>query len=271
MSRARSFLFLVLIGASAGEAQTGIAHDEQLRPRVTGRRGVVVSLHPLSSSAGLRILMQGGNAFDAAVATAMATSVVDPKDSTMGGQGFATIYVAKEKRVRALNFYGGAPKAASIEALKDKPYKTGYLSTPVPSNLKGYEALHRAYGRLPWKDVVMPALELARDGFIADEEFTWLLDTLSDRLEYPSTKRVFFPSGPPPQNGDVFRQPDLARTLTRVATEGADVFYKGDIARSIDAFYRKNGGILTYDDLATYETQWLEPIKTTYRARIMSC
>ena len=209
--------------------------------------------------------MQGGNAFDAAIATAIATTVVDPKDSTIGGQGFATIYVAKEKRVRALNFYGTAPEAATIEALKDKPYKTGYLSTPVPSNLKGYEALHKAYGKLPWAEVLRPAIELAEDGFIADEEFVWLLDVLKDRLDFPSTRSVFFPGGRAPLPGELFKQPDLARTLKRVAVEGANVFYKGDIALKIADFYGKNGGILSYKDLANYEAAWFEPIKTNYR------
>ncbi|HET7745954.1 MAG TPA: gamma-glutamyltransferase, partial [Vicinamibacteria bacterium] len=142
-----SVLLLAALVAAASPAPAP-PHDPQARPAVTGRHGVVTTLHPLSSAAGLRILMKGGNAFDAAVAAAFATSVVDPKNSTMGGQGFATVYVAKTREVKALNFYGTAPRAATIENLKDKAYKTGYLSTPVPSNLKGYQALHAAHGSL---------------------------------------------------------------------------------------------------------------------------
>lgn len=239
--------------------------DRQARPAVVGRRGVVTSLHPLSSVAGLRILMQGGNAFDAAIAAALATTVVDPKNSTIGGQGFATIYDRSARRVRALNFYGTAPRAATLESLQGKAYKTGYLSTPVPSNLKGYEALHKAHGKLPWRDLFTPALELARDGFLLTGEFTEILGVLEKRLDFPSTRRVFFPEGRKPQPGEVFKQPDLARTLARVAAEGADVFYKGDIARGIAEFYRVNGGILAYEDLAGYEAKWVEPISTTYR------
>lgn len=252
---------LALASSAFGQAP----RDPQHRPLVSGRRGAVTSLHPLSSSAGLRILIQGGNAFDAAVATALATSVVDPKNSSLGGQGFATVYVAKERAVRALNFYGTAPRAATIEALKDKPYKTGYLSTPVPSNLKGYAELHKAYGRLAWSEVLKPAIELAEDGFLLTEEFTGILGALEKRLDFPSSRRVFFPDGRRPQTGEVFRQPDLARTLTRIAAEGSDVFYKGGIARDIAAFYRQNGGILDYEDLAGYQTQWVEPISTDYR------
>src|SRR5471032_3065018 len=129
-------------------ARSGRSSSEEnfARPLITGRHGMVTSLHPLSSSAGIGVLMKGGNAFDAAIATAIASTVVDPKNSSIGGQGFATIYVAKEKRVRALNFYGPAPRAATSEALATKDYRTGYLSTPVPSNLGGYAALHAAHG-----------------------------------------------------------------------------------------------------------------------------
>jgi gamma-glutamyltranspeptidase / glutathione hydrolase len=235
------------------------------RPMVTGRHGIVTSLHPLSSMAGMQILLKGGNAFDAAVATALASTVVDPKDSTIGGQGFATIYVAKEKRVRALNFYGTAPAAATIERMAGKDYTRGYLATPVPSDLKGYAALHAAYGRLPWRDVVAPALDLAEHGFVISDELTGLIELLASNLDYPSTRRVFFPGGRAPRPGEIFVQPDLARTLRRIADEGADVFYRGDIAHRIAAFYGEHGGVLSYEDLAGYEAKWVEPISVNYR------
>jgi len=257
------------IGSAAGAQATSspaAPRDDQSRPAINGRLGVVTSLHPLSSMAGMRLLLAGGNAFDAAVATAIATTVVDPKNSTIGGQGFATVYVAKEKAVRALNFYGVAPRAATIERLADKPYKMGYLSTPVPSNLKGYEALHRKYGVRPWAEVVQPAIELAEQGILVDAEFAGILGVHAKELqEFPSTRRTYFPEGRLPRVGEVFKQPDLARTLKRIATEGADVFYKGDIARDIAKFYAANGGILAYEDLANYEANWVEPISIDYR------
>ena len=254
------------VAATGAPPAAAPPRDEQLRPPVTGRVGVVTSLHPLSSMVGMRLLLAGGNAFDAAVAAAFATSVVDPKNSTMGGQGFATVYVAKERAVRALNFYGVAPKAATIERLADKPYKMGYLSTPVPSNLKGYEALHRKYGQRPWAEVLQPAIELAEQGFLVTEEFVGILGVHEQELrQFPSTVRTYFPEGRLPRVGEVFRQPDLARTLKRVAAEGADVFYKGEIARRIAKFYADNGGILAYEDLAAYEASWVEPISVDYR------
>ncbi|MBL9199761.1 MAG: gamma-glutamyltransferase [Opitutaceae bacterium] len=235
------------------------------RPPVTGRRGMVTSLHPLGSMAGMKILLAGGNAFDAAVATALAVGVLDPKNSTLGGQGFATVYVAAEKKVRALNFFGPAPRAATREAIGTRDYRKGYLSTPVPSNLRGYAALHSAHGRLPWKEVVQPALELAEHGFVVTEELAQLVALLAPALDYPTSRAVFFPQGRAPRVGEIFRQPDLARTLRRVAEGGADAFYKGDIARRIGEFYRAHGGLLAYEDLAAYEATWSEPVSTTYR------
>ncbi len=234
------------------------------RPMVSGRHGVVVSLNPLASMAGMQILLKGGNAFDAAVATAFAVAVVDPKNSTIGGQGLATIYSARDRKVRALNYYGKAPAGATIEALRNRQYKTGYLSAPVPGNLKGYEALHRAYGRLPWREVVQPAIDLAEHGFVLTPDFTAVLARLTARLDYPSSRRVFFSGGRQPKPGEIFRQPDLARTLRDIAEHGADAFYKGPTAQKIADFYQANGGLLTYQDLASYEAKWVEPIFTTY-------
>ncbi|MFO1456940.1 MAG: gamma-glutamyltransferase [Steroidobacteraceae bacterium] len=254
------------VDGAANPPSAAKPHDPQARPPITGRLGVVTSLHPLSSMAGMRLLLAGGNAFDAAIAAAIATTVVDPKDSTLGGQGFATVYVARERAVRALNFYGVAPRAATVERLAGKPYKMGYLSTPVPSNLKGYEALHRRHGSRPWAEVLQPAIELAEQGFLVTDEFVGILGVHEKELrQFPSTARVFFPEGRMPRVGEVFRQPDLARTLKRIAAEGADVFYKGEIARGIARFYADNGGILAYEDLANYEASWVEPISVDYR------
>jgi len=225
---------------------------------------VVTSLNPLASAAGLEILMKGGNAFDAAVAAAFATGVVDPKNGTLGGQGFATIYSAKEARVRSLNYYGKAPAGATIEAMKGKDYTSSFISAPVPGNLKGYEALH-AYGRLSWKEDLQPAIDLAEHGFILTTDFTEVLERSIKRMGYPSTRRVFLADGHLPRPGELFRQPDLARTLRAIAEGGADAFYKGKIAHRIADYYQANGGIINYEDLASYRAKWVEPLSVDYR------
>lgn len=237
------------------------------RPLVSGREGVVTSLHPLSSMAGLKILMQGGNAFDAAVATAVVSTVVDPKDSSIGGQGFATIYDAQSGQVRTLNFFGRAPQEATFEALEGRDYTIGYLATPIPSNLRGYEALLDEYGTMSWAQVLAPAIELAEHGFIISDDVT---DTLLEKYEvisqFAETRRIFLrEDGSVPRAGELLVQRDLAQTLKAIADEGPDVFYSGRIGREIADFYQRNSGILTYADLASYRPDWVTPISTTYR------
>ena len=227
---------------------------------------MVTSLEPLASMAGMRILQQGGNAFDAAVAAAIAHTEVDPRMSSIGGQGFATIYIASKKEVRAINFFGPSPRAAKIEAFAGKDYTRGILSTPVPSCLRGYWVLQRTYGRLAWSQVLQPAIELAEHGFIMPATIS---DDIRENREllarFPSTSKVLLPGGKPPAAGDLFVQADLARTLKRVAQKGADDFYEGEIARSIADFYAQNHGLLSKIDLAAYQPRWVQPISTTYR------
>ena len=254
------FLALTLVSSPVLHAQL------VERPLISGREAVVTSLEPLASMAGMRILQEGGNAFDAAVATALAVGVVDPRMSSLGGNGFATIYVAKTKEVRALNFYGTAPKRATREFYAGKDYSHGVLSVPVPSALKGYEALHKAYGKLPWAKVVQPAIELAEGGYVIEQP---LAEDFRESEKYlgkiPSTAKVFLPGGRAPKVGEIFRQTDLARTLREVAQQGPDVFYRGPIGKRIAEYLQANGGVLGADDLAEYQAKWLTPISTTYR------
>lgn len=236
------------------------------RPLITGRQAMVTSLEPLASMAGMRVMQQGGNAFDAAVATAVALTVVDPRMSSVGGNGFATIYVANTHEVRALNFYGSAPQHATADVYQGKDYSHGFLSAPVPSCLKGYEALHKAYGRLPWTTVLQPAIELAENGFVLPQPLAETIDVYHDELaKFPSTARVFLPNGRAPKTGEIFRQPDLARTLRGIAEHGTDYFYRGEVAMRIAKSFQENGGVLTAQDLASYQAKWVNPISTTYR------
>lgn len=236
------------------------------RPLVSGRTAMVTSLEPLASEAGMRVLQEGGNAFDAAVATAAAVTVVDPRMSSIGGHGFATIYVAKTHEVRALNFYGAAPRRATLEAYTGKDYSNGYLSAPVPSCLKGYEALHAAYGKLSWAQVLQPAIELAEYGFVMTKD---LSDTIEEKKtllsRFPSSAKVFLPDGRVPKPGNIFKQLDLARSLKEIAKDGADVLYEGEMGDRIDRFYTANHGVLRKDDLQAYQALWVKPISTTYR------
>src|SRR6202049_2766556 len=148
-------LALTVCFATVGQAQL------VERPLITARHAVVTSDEPLASMAGMRILQEGGNAFDAAVATAVAVGVLDPRMSSIGGNGFATVYVGKTREVRALNFYGSAPQRAPAELYWGEEEFHCIFFLPVPSCLTGYETLHEAYGRLPWAKVPTPAIEPA--------------------------------------------------------------------------------------------------------------
>jgi gamma-glutamyltranspeptidase/glutathione hydrolase len=251
---------LILFSASVADAQL------VERPLITARHAVVTSDEPLASMAGMRILQEGGNAFDAAVATAVAVGVLDPRMSSIGGNGFATIYVGKTHEVRALDFYGSAPQRATASLYQGKDYSHGFLSAPVPSCLKGYEALHRAYGKLPWARVLQPAIELAEDGFVIRQGLINDMKEYQKVLqEFPSTTKVLQPNGRWPVAGEIFRQPDLARTLKDIAKNGADAFYRGPLAAHIAQFYQDNGGVLSAEDLVGYQAKWVTPISTNYR------
>ena len=264
IARGRPLCILALV-ATLGGSRPAVAQLAE-RPLVTGRQEMVTSLEPLASMAGMRILQEGGNAFDAAVATAAAITVLDPRMSSIGGHGFATIYVAKTREVRALNFYGAAPKRATVEAFTGKDYSRGYLSAPVPSTLKGYAALHAAYGKLQWSQVLQPAIELAEQGFVMTKALSGDIEANRQVLsQFPSSAKIFLPGGRAPHPGEIFKQPDLARTLKEVAAHGPEVFYRGDIADRIDKFYREHDGVLRKDDLETYKELWFKPISTTYR------
>ncbi len=235
------------------------------RPLVSGFHGMVTSNEPAASAAGLQILLKGGNAFDAAVATAAATSVVAPMNSTLGGNGFATIYVAATHQVFALNFFGTAPLAAKPALFTKEKLNDGILASPIPSNLKGYQSLLEKYGTMKLADVLQPAIELADRGFLVTPEFVRSIEGKKAIFEqFPTTARIFLPNGAPPRVGAVFVQKDYANTLRQVAARGADDFYHGDLARRIAKFYQQEGGIITLKDLEEYQTKWVEPISFSY-------
>jgi len=227
---------------------------------------MVTSNQPAASAAGIQILMAGGNAFDAAVATAAATSVVDPGMSTLGGNGFATIYVAATHKVETLNYFGTAQNAAKPELFTKEKLNIGILASPMPSNVKGYAELLSKYGTMKLADVLAPAIELADRGFMVTPEFAREIERNQEVFkQFPTTARIYLPNGKPPAVGSLFVEKDYARTLRQVAERGAEDFYTGDLARRIAQFYRQEGGIITLQDLQAYRAKWVEPISVNYR------
>lgn len=255
----------------------------QTRPAVTGLNGIVSAGHPVASAAGLRILMQGGNAFDAAVATGAAAAMGEPEMNGIGGNGFMTVYHKATGKVWSLSMTGAAPKALDPAAMTPATLNAGMTAGIVPGNLGGYLALLQRFGTMSLGQVLAPAIELAEQGYPIDRLLAESIDRGKGNLaRYPTTAALFLPGGAPIKAGELYRNTDYAATLRKLVeaerkakARGAsrsaaiqaafDRFYKGDIAAEIDRFFKANGGVLTAADLAAYKPEWTEPLHTTYR------
>lgn len=237
------------------------------RSAVLARRGMVATSQPLAAMAGLRILMDGGNAADAAVTVASMLNVVEPMSTGIGGDCFALIYEAGTGEVTALNGSGRAPAAFTLEeaqrlGLETIPL-TGPLPVTVPGAARGWEALLERHGTMNLADCLAPAIATAEDGFPVSERISARWKRLEAELSRDrEASRVYLPA---PKVGDIHRQTDLARTFRTVAEGGAQAFYHGVLAEKITACVQAKGGYLTAADLATHAVTWDMPIRTTYR------
>ena len=239
---------------------------------VSGRYAMVVSDHPLASAVGVEVLRRGGNAIDAAVAIAFALAVVHPQAGNIGGGGFL-VYRAADGLDYALDFRETAPAAARADMYLDAAGRpaggsvTGARAAGVPGSVAGLAEMHRRFGRLPWSDLVAPAIALARNGVVVDAHRAAAYnDTVVRRLRlFPTSVAALLPGGRRPQPGDTLRQPDLARTLAAIADSGPAVFYRGRVAQQIVDQMRRSGGIITLADLDGYRARWRAPLESTYR------
>jgi gamma-glutamyltranspeptidase / glutathione hydrolase len=236
----------------------------------TGREAMVVTAHPLASRAGCDVLRAGGSACDAAVAAAFALAVVEPYASGLGGGGLVLVHSAVDGSVRALDCRETAPAAARPDMFlrngtaDPELSQTGGLAVATPSLVRGLAELHRAGGRLPWADLLQPAITLARDGFPVDAELRSRIDEEASRLN-AATQAIFRPGGVTPASGSRLIQADLARTLRAIASDGAEAFYTGPLAEAIAAGARGAGGVLTVADLAACRPLWRKPVHGSYR------
>lgn len=243
------------------------------RTPAPARHGMVVSNHYLASEAGRDVLKAGGNAIDAAVATAFALAVTLPSAGNIGGGGFI-VYHTADGFATTINFRETAPAAAHErmflgpdgEIFDNSPHD-GLLSVGVPGTVAGLWLAHQKYGKLPWARLVQPAVDLAERGFPSTWDMQGILRTFQENRErWPSTAKVFLKNGTDLyEPGELWKQPDLARTLRRIQRQGRDGFYTGETARLIADFMRRNGGIITEADLANYEAVEQPPVRGTYR------
>ncbi|MDH3235067.1 MAG: gamma-glutamyltransferase family protein [Alphaproteobacteria bacterium] len=251
---------------------------EVVKSEVRSTRGCVVAQHPLAAEAGARLLAEGGNAVDAAAATAFAITVVEPAMSSLGGGGAALIHLARENRNVGIEFLPRVPLGASADmyelddarsgiglfgwpaVIRDENF-IGPRSVATPGSVAGLCLMHERYGSKSLEQVLAPATELAEDGFVADWFISTMIAASARQIrEFEETARIYLPDGLPPATQvraylpvDRFRQPDLAKTFGRIAAGGADEFYEGDTARALVACMKASGGLISLDDLARYE------------------
>lgn len=254
------------------------------RPAVAAVHGVVTAGHPIASSAGLQILLKGGNAFDAAVAVGAAIAMGEPEMNGIGGNGFMTVYDKKSGKVLSLSMAGAAPKALKPDQMTPETLNAGYKAGIVPGNLGGYLYLLDRFGTMTLEEVFEPAIEIAEKGYAIDPMLAQSIARGQRNLsKYPTTAAIFLPGGKPLDAGAIFRNVDYAITLRKLvdaerqerkqrgATRSNAIkaayerFYKGDIAQEFDRFFKENDGLLTAADLAAYKPEWTEPLHTTYR------
>jgi gamma-glutamyltranspeptidase/glutathione hydrolase len=255
----------------------------QTRPAVAGLHGLVTAGHPIASSAGLQMLLKGGNAFDAAVAVGGMIALGEPEMNGIGGNGFATLYDKKSGKVMSLAMAGAAPKGIKPAEMTPETLNAGMNAGIVPGNLGGYLYVLDRFGTMSLAEVFAPAIEYAEKGYPIDPMLASDISRGRNNLsKYPTTAKIYLPGGKPLAAGDLLKNPDYAGTLRKLVeaeqqakAKGAsrsaaikaafDRFYKGDIAQEFERFFKENGGVMRASDLAAYEPQWSEPLHTTYR------
>ncbi len=240
------------------------------RSEVIARHGMACTSQPLVTQTALDILKKGGTAVDAAIAADALLGLVEPTGSGMGGDLFAIVWDATTKKLYGLNGSGRSPKSLTLDYFKQHGYTHipahGPLPVTVPGCVDGWFALHDKFGTLPMQEILQPAINYAREGFPVTELIAYYWQGNARILQkYENFKEIFMPGGHAPSKGEIFRNPYLAHTLEKVALGGRDAFYKGDIARTIAAYMKRNGGFLSYEDLASHHSEWVEPVSTNYR------
>ncbi len=267
-----AILLMTMEGSYAGPRPSGSLVPT--RSEVIATHGMAATSQPLASQVALDILKRGGTAVDAAIAANAALGLMEPTGNGVGGDIFAIVWDAKTQRLHGLNGSGRSPRSLTLATLRGELAKlasstiprTGPLPVSVPGAVDGWFELHRRFGKLPMKDLLAPAIAYARNGFPVSEVIAegWARNArvLS---KYPNFADVYMPKGRAPAKGEVFRNPQLADTLTAIANGGRDAFYRGDIARRIEKYLRANGGYLTAADMAAHTSEWVEPVSTNYR------
>ncbi len=240
------------------------------RSEVIAIQGMAATSQPLATQVALDILKAGGSAVDAAIAANATLGLMEPTACGIGGDLFAIVWDAEKGELTGLNASGRSPESLTLQhfrdlGLKGIPY-LGPLTVSVPGAVDGWYELHERYGRLPMADLLAPAISYAEQGFPVTQFIANLWqENVESRQEFAGVKEIYMPGGAAPKTGDIFRNPNLANTYKKIAAGGRDAFYKGDIAKTIDAYMAEHGGFLTVEDLAKHTSEWVTPLAINYR------
>lgn len=242
------------------------------RSEVIAQNGMVATSHPLATQVGLDILKKGGSAVDATIAANAALGLMEPTGCGIGGDLFAIVWDAKTARLYGLNASGRSPKSLTLEYFRQQHIEKipayGPLPVSVPGCVDGWFELHGRFGKLPMSEILLPAVEYAEKGFPVTELVAYYLGrgVAMHGSRFPNVMETYTPDGKTvPKKGDIFTNPRLANTYKQLIAGGRDAFYKGEIAKTIAAFIKAQGGFLSYEDLASHHTEWVEPVSVNYR------
>ncbi|MBN1561030.1 gamma-glutamyltransferase [candidate division KSB1 bacterium] len=255
------FICLTCLGAQA---------IQRYRSEVIAKNGMAATSHPLATQIAIDILKQGGTAVDAAIAANAALGFMEPMSCGIGGDLFAMVWDARTEKLYGLNASGRSPKSLTLDYFRDNGYEQiplrGPLSLSVPGCVDGWFELHDKFGVLPMAAILQSVIAYAEEGAPVPEIIAghWA-NGIKNYGDQPNFVATYGVNGAAPAKGELFRNPALARSYATIATKGRDAFYRGDIARTIDAFVREMGGFLSYDDLAAHRSEWVTPVNTSYR------
>jgi gamma-glutamyltranspeptidase/glutathione hydrolase len=260
-------VFQLFVNAEAQDRVTG--RTFATRSEVIAANGMAATSQPLATQVCLDILKQGGNAIDAAIAGNAMLGLVEPMSNGIGGDLFAIIWDAKTKKLYGLNASGRSPKSLTLDYFKEHGYTTipanGPLPVSVPGCVDGWFEMHKRFGTLDMTKVLGPVINYAREGFPVSELIAYYFAGSTRLMQYPGFEQTYMPGGKAPVKGEIFKNPYLANTLEKIAREGRDAFYRGDIARTIARYINDQGGFLTYEDMADHHSEWVEPVTANYR------
>ena len=261
---------------SAGDRPVGASFAS--RSAVYGLNGAAGTAHPLATQAGIDTLKRGGSAVDAAIAMNACLGVLEPTSSGIGGDAYAMIWDPAAGKVVGLAGSGASPRTLTLDIVRARAVKgalppLGAVSVSVPGAVDAWWTLHKRYGRLPWASLFAPAIELAETGAPMPDIIAYYVRRNLEAFrraggmieETANALRTYAPGGASPEAGGVFRNPDLARTYRAIAAGGRDAFYGGEVARTIEAYFKRIGGWMTAADLAAHHSEWVEPHRTDYR------